>query len=419
MTQLRNKLNCKVNFTKEGSDIIELSYKGISIEKMPTSNMFYVQSLMNSISKTLGRKINNAKYAHSEEFYNMLSLYDSAIEKHGNVYIKRGNLPNTIKIGRMHDVKTRYSIPERKTIIKSVGVHYDSNVESRLLNAFKRNGYELVSGTNETFRCKNMSAAIRLFNDTIKKSDIVSDNDINKSKLFKFIQYSKSKYGMWGNIDVCRILINKYIEKESDKANYNEFIQLLANRVASNSIMFIEKNKEKNIDCLYWMYYNYIVIQNNSDLYVNGSRLWNTICKADDISKTKVGSIMHFLKSDRIKGLEEEFGRTYGNIPMYKVIENKAAPDFSGVYIHYILLHFVVEYLDARYALMVSKLMYYRFRNAPNAVVEETDAMIGGYTCEWYDRFHECIHTISDLRKVLYLDENDIEFNYLKEHELM
>ena len=408
MTQLRNKLNCKVNFTKEGSDIIEISYKGISIEKMPTGNMFYIQSLMNSIAKTLGKKfVNASNYTRTEEFYNMLSLIDSEIKKHGNVYIKRGNLPNTIKIGRMHDVKTRYSVPERETIIKSVGVYNDSIVESRLLDAFKRNGYELVSGTNETFHCNNISAAIRLFNNTIRKTDMASIRDINKSTAYKLIKYTESKDGMWGNIDVCRILINKYVEKESDRVNYNEFIQLLANRVASNSIMFIEKNREKNIDCLYWMYHNYIVIQNNSDLYVNGSRLWNTICKEDNKSKRKFGSIMQFLKSDQIKILEEEFRNTYGNIPMYKAIENKAAPDFSGIYIHYILLHFVVEYLDAAYALMVSKLMYYRFRNAPNAVVAETDAMIGGDTYEWYNKLHKSIRSIYDLRKALYLDEND------------
>jgi len=92
---------------------------------------------------------------------------------------------------------------------------------------------------------------------------------------------NKEKASSW----LCKIAQNSYYSWYNEQKNYASADSLEA--------VIDETDTE------------YTVIQNENNGYVNGSRLWNSIKKADDL---KVGiSLNRFLHSKRIENLRESF----------------------------------------------------------------------------------------------------------------
>ena len=172
-----------------------------------------------------------------------------------------------------------------------------------------------------------------------------------------------------------------------------------------------EFNKEMNTKCMYWKFHKYTIIQNENDLYVNGSRLWNSIIKNDNLDIRIKFSV--FLKSKRIQQIKEQFELMYPGKVLYKTnIKNNSQPYFSGTYVHHVLIHFIISYLNARYAIMVSELMYRLYYNNYLKGNDGTKTMKGGHKMltldEYNKRYLKHYKNIDNLHSLLHalaLDE--------------
>ena len=130
------------------------------------------------------------------------------------------------------------------------------------------------------------------------------------------------------------------------------------------------------------------LIQNNSDLYINGTVLWNSIYKSEKININRKGCIKEFLSSNYMQSLYSGFNELCGDIPNYK-------EESDTIYIHHILLHFIIKYLGFKYANIVSKLAYYRFKSDDN----KTDEV------EYDKKYAKLFHHINDVYILAYILE--------------
>ena len=359
-------INSSLTHASNGEDIIKFEYKNISFDKMFKSELFYFQSVASSIGKAIhSPKLNMTPFINSYSFYCQLCLLDQTLPKYSNVYLKFTSKPKTIKIGRCYKMDRRYSPEERERLIKIIPVKNDSLVEQRLISEFSK-VFEKEKGKNETFIYSNLNQVKALFDSCISESDKVKLN-FNESKHIQKIVLAHDNYhGMWISPQVVRILINNYIEDPNMKKDYDDMMDSIDAYIEKDAYVYIERNRLLNQNCLYWLFHKYVVIQNNNDLMVNGSRLWNSICETEN-KKSAGKSLGRFLRSAQIQRIKEQFDIAYPNELFYtEKIKNTKQPQFNGIYVHYILTHFIVEYLDAKYALIVAKLMYKRFH--PNAL---------------------------------------------------
>ena len=92
-------------------------------------------------------------------------------------------------------------------------------------------------------------------------------------------------------------------------------------------------------------------------------------------------------------------------------IINTEQPYYSGVYVHYLLVHFMVSYLSAEYAIMVSELMYKQYLNEyTNKIGKNKKSMTGGYNVMSKDeynnnylKYYKNIESIDELMNILHL----------------
>lgn len=384
-------MNTVLNHAVNGEDLIRFEYKGIIFNKMFKSELFYLQSVMSSIGMSIHNpKIRTTRYFESYSFYCQLCLLDRTLPKYSNVYLKFTSKPKTVKIGRCYELNRRYSPEEREKLIKIIPVKNDSLVEQKLIKEFDK-VFEKEKGKNETFVYNNLNQVKALFDSCISKSDKVKLN-FNESKHIRKGKLADDYQGMWISPQVVRILINNYIEDPNVKKDYDDMMDSIDAYIEKDVYVYIERNHLLNQNCLYWLFHKYVVIQNNDDLMVNGSRLWNSICETEN--KKFVGkSLSRFLKSKRIQRIKEQFDIAYPNEPFYtEKIKNTKQPQFNGIYVHYILTHFIVEYLDAKYALIVAKLMYKRFHpnalSGGNVIKEEETPEEQEYITRYIQNFH-------------------------------
>lgn len=109
-----------------------------------------------------------------------------------------------------------------------------------------------------------------------------------------------------------------------------------------------------------WQYHKYTFVQNESDGIVNGSRLWNSIKKAENI-KIKT-SLKAFLESKQIQEKKDAFIKLFSGQVMYTDnYKNINQPQFNGIQIHPAIVHYVVDKLDAEYGFMVSIMAFKKF----------------------------------------------------------
>ena len=98
----------------------------------------------------------------------------------------------------------------------------------------------------------------------------------------------------------------------------------------------------------------------DDNLYVNGSRLYNSICKAENIKK-KYDSFKKFMTSGKMKHWTNEFKVLFPEKEAMTWHENKENKYLEGYYVHYLFVHFIVEYLNPKYAFFVADLMFKTF----------------------------------------------------------
>lgn len=244
-----------------------------------------------------------------------MCLLDRTLPKYSNVYLKFTSKPKTVKIGRCYKLNRRYSPEEREKLIKIIPVKNDSLVEQKLIKEFDK-VFEKEKGKNETFVYNNLNQVKALFDSCISESDKVKLN-FNESKHIQKIVLSHDNYhGVWISPQVVRVLINNYVEDSNVKKDYDDIMDSLNAYISNDDYAYTEHNDLLNQNCSYRLFHKYVIIQNNDDLMVNGSRLWNSICEMEN-KKFAGKSLSRFLKSKRIQKIKEQFNRNYPNESFY------------------------------------------------------------------------------------------------------
>lgn len=261
---------------------------------------------------------------------------------------------NTFKIGRTYSFEQRYSLAKRDLRDKIIAVHDDRVAEKELIEYFKTR-YRQVSGTKEEFYYESIEEIRKEFSNRLKKYKI--EIDYKQSKHIKTTKFSETRRGLWVSKDVVDLILNYYIEEPKSRKQVNSMLKMINTQIDKDVYQFIQYDEKYKTNCLYWKFHKYTIIQRENSLRVNGSRLYNSICKAEGIKK-KYESFKKFMNSAKMRRLIKEFNELYPYEDAYIWQENKENKYLEGYYIHYLFVHFIVEYLNPKYAFFVSELMF-------------------------------------------------------------
>lgn len=381
----------QINFISNGNATIILRYKGITIEKDENMDRFYLETISNSIGKSLSNpRVYVMNFMHTYQFYSQLCLLDPSLPKYGNVYLMANKMNKTFKIGKTYNYDVRYKEEKKKELIKCIPVYNQSQIESMLLKHFKSQ-YRLVDGTKETFYYDgNINIITKEFQKLIPKSKIATF----KTKLTKHITNefpTMDRQGLWVSMDVFQILVNNYIEKPSDKKDYQFLIDNVNKFIDNDSYVYNVHNDMLDTDCTYWKYHKYTIIQNEKDMMINGSRLWNSIKKKEN-KKIKL-TLNEFLHTKFFEDKLPAFNKMFPGAIMYtENYKNKDQPQFNGVYIHPTIVHYVVDRLNAEYGFMVAIMAFKKFKKPI-----EVEQMISRNEVQLYKRSMKSYSQLEDL----------------------
>ena len=381
---------------------ITFTFGELTLIKNDYYDLFSMDSLINTISGIIQRKFNVQHYINSFGFYQQLTLIDQDIERYGYVYLRIVDKENKIcKIGRTFDINRRYNEEDRGNIILLYPVDNDNTVENKLIREFNKY-FIKVSGTRESFKYKGISTIKELFNN-VCKNHIVKPDYMKSSHIQELKIEDRRHTALYVSLPVCEIIFNNYVKEPKHIRKFNTMKGYIIDTLNKDVYISNEYNKVLKTKCIYWKFHKYTIIQNENDLYVNGSRLWNSIIRNDKLDvKMKLSK---FLSSKRIQEIKAQFEELYPNKKFYITnVVNQEQPYFSGTYVHYILIHFIISRLNAKYAIMVSELMY---RQYYNNFLKETKpkTMKGGgrmLTLDEYNkRYLENFKNINDIPSLL------------------
>jgi len=376
-------------------EYVKFTYGKFSLIKLWNCDLFQYKAITSAFSNVLDYCLIDYFYIDTHiatyEFYLRLCYMDNTLPKYFNIYIKKGNECNTVVIGVNFELDDD-NYNDYKDLISIIPVENDLEAEQKLIQVFD---IKLEKMYNKTYKYNRRQNVAKIFNSAISKWNRVSLN-LRNTKHFHDVILNGQILGYHCSSKVLRLLIDDNIEDPKLKKDYSDMMNVIESYIKRDSYAFVQTNHLLKQNCLYWLFHKYIVIQNNGDLMVNGSKLWNSICETEN-RETLCNELSKFLQSRRIQRIKEQFEITYPNEIFYtEPIKNKEQPQFNGIYVHYILVHFIVEYLDAKHALIVAKLMYKRFKlNWPlsdNDINEETPD-----EKEYIERYKENLHSMKDL----------------------
>ena len=344
------KDDCSVVFT----------FDDLEINKNEDIDMFTMSSLITMIERIVKKKFNVKHYLATYRFYQQLAFIDKKLPKYGFVYLRIIDRDKKIcKVGRTFNIQQRYTKELRESVIALVPVIDDGKVETEVINAFKKE-LQRVKKTKESFVYINIRETKKLFESITKK--YAMKPSYKKSNHIKTLKPDKKHTVLYVSLQVCDLVFNNYVNSPVYIEKFDTMKKYIIDSISKDVYISNEYNIMLNTKCVFWKFHKYTIIQNESDLYVNGSRLWNSIIKNDGIKKQIKFS--RFLKSKRIQQINEQFKKFYPGEQLYRPsVVNKAQPHFSGIYVHYVLIHFIISYLNASYAILVSELMYRQYHN--------------------------------------------------------
>lgn len=300
----------------------------------------------------------------SHKFEVFMNIYNKDYNINQYIYIKHfSETDKHIKIGRTFNIEQRYSINDiNKTLIKVVKVKQVDKCEKELKSKFKKKFG--TYNTLESFNTIDTIRSLKLFN-KIVRNYMVPEND-----QFKYIvrnKYDTDKRVV--NEDVFKVLFSLYSNKSM--LEVNEIVDIF-----NNSAKNIDKNNyyslfEQKIDNIshqffYWKFHGYCIIVDANTNEFNMSRLWNTILDSDNITNKRFD---RFLESVFISSILK-------NHPEYTPRKRtiKERPLLNGYYGDIIFVHFILQYLNSKYAIEVANLMIKRFLQKSSKKVD------GGYS---------------------------------------
>ena len=352
-------LHVTMSILENDIEVLNFEYNGLSLEQNSYEKKFYLQSLENVLAKILNNKVDLSKFMQTYMFYAMLALYDTTLSTSSNVYLLKFEDTKTFKVGKTYNITKRYTSQTRENLVRLVPVKNASTVEKKLIDYFKNN-YEPSRG-KEYFKYTNFDSVISRFNDIVSTYANLEKFDYKSSKLIQTKPISRQRQGMWVSKEVCQIIIKHFVDDPRIVEAFDEMFRLIGLSYKDESYTSYVYNKALSTKCVYWKFHKYTVIQNESDGYVNGSRLFNSIKKADE--KSTQQNLKKYLDSHAIQRLKSQFKAKYGTDQLYYFHDNTEQPYLKGYYVHYILVHYIVDWLSAEYSFMVAELMFNMFRN--------------------------------------------------------
>lgn len=339
-------------------------YKWISIEKHGEYDMFYLQSIVENFKKYGISTQQVESFIHSYSFYVQMSLLDqeNKLPKYGNVYLLINEENKTCKVGMSWNIEQRYSQKKlNKELVYVVPVNNMKIVESKLINHFRSIFGRPVQG-NEMFSYENKKDVKNEFKSIVASKEI--HIDIHKTiphHLMKFMNM-ENRRGYWISFDVMRVLFNYFVEDEHDRKDITEFLSLIKYAIERDSYVYSTYNHSLKTNVEYILFHKYRMLKNQNDNYINGSALYNSIRKADH-TKLKYGSFKRYMNSDRFQYRIQQLKEVRPKDEPWYWHENKDQKYLEGYYIHYALVHFILDDLNARYAIHTSILMFNIFTN--------------------------------------------------------
>ena len=318
--------------------------------------MFYFPGIL-KILKNYDEDIPNVKkFLNTYTFYVQLCLIDSSLPKYGNVYLLINKDKKTCKVGMSFDIKQRYSKSKRENELLYLIPVYDMKAtETKLLKRYKELLGNPVDG-KETFEYINYEEITKEFLSIAKENEVDSSN-------FKVPQHiSKRRFvskmsDIWLSYVATKVLFSYYIDEPEPRKDVMEFLKLIELDLKDDAYVFNQHNDALDTDVRYILFHKYNLIFNVKDEYVSGSHLYNSICRADG-KKKKYRRFKPFLDSNRFKARIKQFKEAKPDLEPYYWSENKKQKYLEGYYIHYSLVHFVIEELNANYAIQMSMLIF-------------------------------------------------------------
>lgn len=350
-------------------------------------NLSDLLKFLNGINKT---SFSLRHYLSSKNFYLELLEIDTTLTNKSNVYLLYFEKEEKFKIGRTFDISQRYSQEIiRNNLYDIVPVENDCAVEKELITFFSER-YENVGKSKETFKLTCQIDRIkRHFRSIIQKYILGPENF--KSKLINFPNPRADDRTVYGHVEVANILTNHFSTNIAMRRNWDFLFLKLKHEIPNSTIDFVENIEEKST-CLFWYFSGYLIIKDIKTDYYNGSRLVNSISKAD-------GKKKNFFDLTRNKPFIEmcdEFKKIYGKDPIMKKV-NKTQPALNGWWVHEYLVESVIRWLSPRHALLT------------NVFLTETKKILAKESLTPEEK----IQKIQDLMLLTILNRNEGKINIL------
>lgn len=333
-------------------DGLLLNYRigNYKIAKSLVNNLYSLNSIISIYVNNTHKSIR--KFLASQRFNYILHYMDNSFKIPQYIYFIK--FKDGVKIGRTFDIKQRYNPSEVFNIVlRVVNVENINKCEKELKDKFK-NKYNLVKGLEKfdinTSDNNEILNALRTFDDVVSKYKTK-----NKAIKNNHLQYVRDGTDELGNGYYVSSLVASIIYNIFGDINYSD-IKYVLNLIDKASDKFDKTNYystfiESGDRFFYWSYHGYKIIANGSKGLINASRLWNTVKKENHISdKYKNKSLANFLKSAFIRNIFKE--HTEIKPVSYKY---KDRPLLNGKYLPIYFTHFIIQYLNAKYAVEIAK----------------------------------------------------------------
>lgn len=332
-------------------------YKGLKLEKYSEYDMFYLQSVVDNLTKYGISRREVESFIHTYSFYVQLCLLDDNLQKYGNVYLLMNKEKKTCKVGMSWNIEKRYSKTKRnKELVYVIPVKNMKTTESKLIKHFTHLYGKPVEG-NETFAFTNADDVKKEFLKTIDKD--VIDIDINKdaSNHFSRFKTAYGRRGLWCSFDAAIVIFNYFIEDTKDRRRMTKFMSLLKYAIDRDEYIYTTYNNKLNTEVEFILFHKYRIIRNSIDHSINASSLYNSI-KKHGHCRVPYRNIKTLIDSPRFQFRVKQLKRVRPNEQAFYFHENKEQKFLEGYYIHYALVHFLIDMLDSEYAIDTSILIF-------------------------------------------------------------
>lgn len=338
--------------------ILTFMVEKIIILKHPYNGLVYLNSIEKSINAYRNNKISVGRFIETFTFYEeMRLLKGDALPKYGIIYLIVFKDKKIFKVGRTFNLKQRYSKSVKENVVRVYHVSDDRDVERDILKEYRRLGYKTVKG-NEYFSYSRYSDVLTIF-DYIVKPKAIDTTKVLDSYFHKK-EFSHDKRGFWTQFTPMHVIVNHFVKDDRLFRLFTYVESFLLVAKSSGYYYRVLEFPSAHLTFKIAKFRRYTIIENQNNLYVHATALWNTIKKADGIKNKQ--TLYNFLRSQFMqKHLKPQFEELFPGQPIIINYECKDFKFLSGHYIHFIFVHFILEWLDAKYAMEVSLYMYKTF----------------------------------------------------------